>query len=76
MMKLNNGVLVWIAVVLLGGWICSARANAVNDVRKPGRNSLIARASIRDAQDKSQLLVYAASQRKPTRQSSRHLPPD
>ncbi|MCK4323045.1 MAG: right-handed parallel beta-helix repeat-containing protein [Armatimonadetes bacterium] len=33
MMKLNNGVLVWIAVVLLGAWICIAQANGVNDVR-------------------------------------------
>ena len=41
-MKLNNGVLVWIAVVLLAAWISGAQANAVNDVGKPGRNSLIA----------------------------------
>ncbi len=33
MMKLNNGVLVWIAVVLLGAWICGAQGNAVSNVR-------------------------------------------
>ena len=41
-MKLNNGALGWIAVMLLDAWICSAQANAVNDVGKPGRDSLVA----------------------------------